>query len=82
MLLRLSVCLDYVFITLRLSRFVYDLFKYSDMNVQPKSVLKTRKSEFDGILEDDDSPRGEHSEGSSPPNNAESFENIVSINVP
>ncbi|KAL4280687.1 hypothetical protein GQ457_03G001480 [Hibiscus cannabinus] len=45
------------------------------LRLSPKSVLKTRKSEFDGILDDDDSPHGEHSEGSSPPNNAESLEN-------
>ncbi|TYJ44246.1 hypothetical protein E1A91_A03G210000v1 [Gossypium mustelinum] len=51
------------------------------LRLSPKSVLKTRKSEFDGILDDDDSPRGEHSEGSSPPNNAESFENIVEDNT-
>ncbi|KAE8721777.1 La-related protein 6C [Hibiscus syriacus] len=43
------------------------------LRLSPKSVLKTRKSEFDGILDDDDSPHAEHSEGSSPPN-AESFE--------
>ncbi|KAG4160090.1 hypothetical protein ERO13_D02G212100v2 [Gossypium hirsutum] len=51
------------------------------LRLSPKSVLKTRKSEFDGILDDDDSPRDEHSEGSSPPNNAESFENIVEDNT-
>ncbi|GMI74541.1 La related protein 6c [Hibiscus trionum] len=44
------------------------------LRLSPKSVLKTRKSEFDGILDDDDSPHAEHSEGSSSPN-AESFEN-------
>ncbi|KAK8518817.1 hypothetical protein V6N13_017915 [Hibiscus sabdariffa] len=44
------------------------------LRLSPKSVLKTRKSEFDGILDDDDSPHAEHSEGSSPPN-AEPFEN-------
>ena len=51
------------------------------MNMQPKSVLKTRKSEFNGILDEDDSPLAEYSEDSSQPNNAESIENNVSINV-
>ncbi|KAE8669997.1 La-related protein 6C [Hibiscus syriacus] len=45
------------------------------LRLSPKSVLKTRKSEFDGILDEDDSPHAEYSEGSSPPNNAELFEN-------
>ncbi|XP_039068588.1 la-related protein 6C-like [Hibiscus syriacus] len=45
------------------------------LRLSPKSVLKTRKSEFDGILDDNDSPHAEYSQGSSPPNNAESFEN-------
>ncbi|KAE8735946.1 La-related protein 6C [Hibiscus syriacus] len=44
------------------------------LRLSPKSVLKTRKSEFDGILDDEDSPHAEHSEGSSPPN-AESIDN-------
>ncbi|KAE8668395.1 La-related protein 6C [Hibiscus syriacus] len=43
------------------------------LRLSPKSVLKTRKSEFDGILDDEDSPHAEHSEGSPP--NAESIEN-------
>lgn len=47
--------------------------------MQPKSVLKTRKSEFDGILDEDDSLLNETSDDSSQPNNtAESTENNVS----
>ena len=49
--------------------------------MQPKSVLKTRKPEFDGILDEDDSPFTENSDDSSQPNNAESTENNVSINL-
>ncbi|KAE8672829.1 La-related protein 6C [Hibiscus syriacus] len=44
------------------------------LSLSPNSILKTRKSEFDGILDDDDSPHAEYSDGSSPPNNAELFE--------
>ena len=51
------------------------------MDMQPKSVLKTRKSEIDGILDEDGSLLAEHSEDYSQPNNAESIENNVSINV-
>lgn len=37
--------------------------------VQPKSVLKNRKSDFDGILDDDESPAPDSPEDSSQPNN-------------
>ncbi|XWS39990.1 hypothetical protein CRYUN_Cryun18bG0101800 [Craigia yunnanensis] len=47
---------------------------------QPKSVLKNRKSEFDGILDEDDSPFTEYSEDFSQPNNAESIENNAEEN--
>ncbi|XVF01202.1 hypothetical protein REPUB_Repub04eG0068100 [Reevesia pubescens] len=43
--------------------------------MQPRSV-KTRKFDFDFILDENDSPAAEYSEDSSPPNNAESIENI------
>ena len=49
--------------------------------MQPKSVLKNRKSEFDGIIDEGDSPLTENSEDSSQPNNAESIENNVSITI-
>ncbi|OMO74158.1 hypothetical protein CCACVL1_16925 [Corchorus capsularis] len=45
------------------------------LRLSPKSVLKSRKSEFDGILDDDDSPFPEYSEDSSQPNSSESIEN-------
>ncbi|XWS67989.1 hypothetical protein CRYUN_Cryun04dG0051700 [Craigia yunnanensis] len=50
------------------------------LRLSPKSVLKTRKSEFNGILDEDDSPRTEYSEDSSQPNNAESIENNAEDN--
>jgi len=39
--------------------------------VQPKSVLKNRKSEFDGYLDDDENLHSETAEDSSHPNNTE-----------
>ncbi|KAH1072291.1 hypothetical protein J1N35_024619 [Gossypium stocksii] len=39
------------------------------LGLTPKSVLKTRKSEFDGILDEDDSLLNETSDDSSQPNN-------------
>ncbi|XWS54841.1 hypothetical protein CRYUN_Cryun10bG0124100 [Craigia yunnanensis] len=50
------------------------------LRLSPKSVLKNRKSEFDGILDEDDSPLTEYSEDSSQPNNAESIENNAEDN--
>lgn len=48
-------------------------------NLQPKSVLKGRKSEFDGILEEEDALVPELTEDTSQPNNAEPVtENNVS----
>lgn len=49
------------------------------MNMQPKSVLKTRKSDFDGILDDDDSMLTDYYEDSSQPTHVESIENNVSF---
>ncbi|XP_022762323.1 la-related protein 6C-like [Durio zibethinus] len=51
------------------------------LRLTPKSVLKTRKSEFDGILDEDDSPLTENSEDSSRPNNIESIENNAEDNA-
>lgn len=51
------------------------------LRLSPKSVLKTRKSEFDGILDDSDSPLAEFSEDFSEPNNAESTENNAEDNA-
>lgn len=53
-------------------------------NLQPKSVLKSRKSEFDGYFDDDcdddDTPVQGFSENSSQPINSESaVDNLVSI---
>ncbi|GMI88214.1 La related protein 6c [Hibiscus trionum] len=45
------------------------------LRLSPKSVLKTRKSEFDGIFDDDDLLLADYSEDSSLSNNAESIEN-------
>lgn len=39
--------------------------------MQPKSVLKNRKSEFDGYLDDDENLHSETAEDSSHPNNTE-----------
>lgn len=48
------------------------------MNVQPKSVLKGRKSDFDGIFDDDECP--ESPEDAYQPHSSELFgENTVSI---
>lgn len=38
---------------------------------QPKSVLKSRKSDFDGYLEDDENLNSDSAEDSSHPNNTE-----------
>jgi len=46
--------------------------------VQPKSVLKCRKSEFDGYLDDDEALNSEIAEDSSHSNNAEFFDTNVS----
>ncbi|XVE49151.1 hypothetical protein DITRI_Ditri01bG0059200 [Diplodiscus trichospermus] len=51
------------------------------LRLSPKSVLKTRKSEFDGILDEVDSPLTEYSEDSSLPNNAESIEKNADDNA-
>lgn len=48
------------------------LIVYCDI-LQPKSVLKSRKSEFDGYLDDDEA---ESSEESSHPNNPETEHNV------
>ncbi|XP_017970252.1 PREDICTED: la-related protein 6C [Theobroma cacao] len=45
------------------------------LRLSPKSVLKSRKSEFDGILDEDESPVAEYSEDSSLSNIAEAIEN-------
>lgn len=45
---------------------------------QPKSVLKCRKSEFDGYLEDEEILNSETAEDSSHSNNADMFETNVS----
>lgn len=48
--------------------------------VQPKSVLKSRKSEFDGYLDDDEILNSESAEDSFHPNNTESVaETNVSV---
>ncbi|KAL5540673.1 hypothetical protein UlMin_042865 [Ulmus minor] len=53
------------------------------LRCSPKSVLKNRRSEFDGILEDDEAPPSESVEYASQPNHTESItetnaeENIV-----
>lgn len=57
---------------------------FLNTNLQPKSVLKNRKSEFDGYFEDDcdddDAPGQGFSENSSQPINSESaVDNLVSI---
>lgn len=56
-------------------------FHYFDCNdVQPKSVLKSRKSDFDSASEDDEKPPPESSEDSSQPNNIDSvIESNVSV---
>lgn len=49
--------------------------------MQPKSVLKTKKSEFEGILDDEEA---DASEDSSHPNNQESVaenNNVSIINI-
>ncbi|XVF45191.1 hypothetical protein PTKIN_Ptkin02bG0185200 [Pterospermum kingtungense] len=51
------------------------------LRLSPKSVLKTRKSEFDGILDEADSALTEYSEDFSEPNNAESTENNAEDNA-
>ncbi|XVE93316.1 hypothetical protein REPUB_Repub01dG0181100 [Reevesia pubescens] len=51
------------------------------LRLSPKSVLKTRKSEFDGIIDEVDSPLSEYSEDSLQPNNAESIENNAEENT-
>jgi La-related protein 7 len=49
-------------------------------NVQPKSVLKNRKSEFDGLLEEEENLNSETAEDSSHHNNTETcVENNVSV---
>ncbi|XP_039006323.1 la-related protein 6C-like [Hibiscus syriacus] len=50
------------------------------LRLSPKSVLKARKSEFDGMLDGDDSLLANYSEDSSLSNNAESVENNVEDN--
>ncbi|KAK8568145.1 hypothetical protein V6N12_006706 [Hibiscus sabdariffa] len=50
------------------------------LRLSPKSVLKTRKSGFDGIFDEDDSLLTDYSDDSSLPNNAESIENNVEEN--
>lgn len=47
--------------------------------MQPKSVLKNRKSEFDGLLDEEEILNSESAEDSSHPNNTESFETNVSV---
>lgn len=48
--------------------------------MQPKSVLKNRKSEFDGYLDEDETLHSETAEDSSHPNNTELFvETNVSV---
>ncbi|CAL0312107.1 unnamed protein product [Lupinus luteus] len=42
------------------------------LRCSPRSVLKSRKSDFDGYLDDDDIPNSESAEDSSHPNNTES----------
>jgi len=49
--------------------------------LQPKSVLKSRKSEFDGYLEDDDVLNSESAEDPSHSNNADLFDTSVSNNT-
>ncbi|GKV21263.1 hypothetical protein SLEP1_g31257 [Rubroshorea leprosula] len=50
------------------------------LRCSPKSVLKNRKSEFDGILDDDDSPHTECSEDSPHSIHADSAENNAEAN--
>ncbi|KAK7310232.1 hypothetical protein RJT34_07618 [Clitoria ternatea] len=45
----------------------------------PKSVLKSRKSEFDGYLDDEEVLSSETAEDSSHPNNSEFFETNISV---
>jgi La-related protein 7 len=48
--------------------------------VQPKSVLKNRKSEFDGLLDEEENLNSETAEDSSHHNNTETcVENNVSV---
>ncbi|XP_022726602.1 la-related protein 6C-like [Durio zibethinus] len=51
------------------------------LRLSPKSVLKIRKTEFNGLLDEDDSPIAVYSEDSSQPNNAESIENTAEDNA-
>ncbi|KAK7346003.1 hypothetical protein VNO80_20516 [Phaseolus coccineus] len=51
------------------------------LRCSPKSVLKCRKSEFDGYLEDDEVLNSENAEDSSHSNNAELFDTNVDENT-
>ncbi|KAA3453979.1 la-related protein 6C-like [Gossypium australe] len=50
------------------------------LRLTPKSVLKTRKSDFDGILDDNDSVLTDYYEDSSQPTHVESIENNAEDN--
>lgn len=69
---RSSVCLNYAFDSSISSCFLVLNVDFKCEILQPKSVLKSRKSEFDGLLDEEELPVPESNGDSSQMHNAES----------